>query len=354
MQESRHNSAQSNQNSTVMVMFFAVFSLLIGGLAGYGGYRYGYDRASLEAQIVLAQKDKEVVEAKAAARGGGGGEGGAKKEKEPFAPSTLDAAALAGLPGMDGLEGKELEQAVYAFNNVRGACQPCNDSNRSLGQCFLDLEKLRDAKTCANIPKLAQRVTRLAGKGASPDAIRDAVDLGVWIPLDPGNAPMHGPKDAPVTIIEISDFQCPYCKKAQATMDGLDEKYGDKIRKFFINLPLKMHQQAIPAAKAALAAHAQGKFWPFHHALFAAPKMDDAEIKKIAETLELDMGRWESDRASLPIDQAVQADMQRAEKLKITSTPMFFVNGYKVKGAQPLDIFSKLIDIELNDGDLGG
>lgn len=348
--------AEQGQNSTVLVIAAAAFSLLVGGLSGYGGYRYGYDRASLEAQIVLAQKDKDIAEARAA--GGRGeraeGDGGAKKEKGPFVPSTLDAAALASIPGMDTLEGEDEIRAVYAFNNVRGACQPCNDSNRSLGQCFLDMDKLRDPKTCANIPKLTGRVIKLAGKGASPDAIRDAVDLGVWIPFDPGNAPMSGPKDAPVTILEISDFQCPYCKKAQPIMSGLEEKYGDKIRKFFINLPLKMHQQAIPAAKAALAAHAQGKFWPFHHALFAAPKLDDAEMKKIAQELELDVARWEQDRASIPVDQAVQADMQRAEKLKISSTPMFFVNGYKVKGAQPLDIFSKLIDIELNDGDLGG
>jgi protein-disulfide isomerase len=111
-----------------------------------------------------------------------------------------------------------------------------------------------------------------------------------------------------------------------------------------------MHKAAIPAAKAATAAHLQGKFWEFHDALFAAPKLDDDEYKKIASGLGINLSRWEQDRASLPVDKAVQADMQKMGKMGITSTPMFFVNGYRVKGAQPPDAFARIIDAELADG----
>jgi len=335
------------QNNTPMIIFFSFFALGTGSLGAYGGYQLGYDRATLEGKAALATKDAEIAAAKAAAPAKSAD--GGKKEKVPFAPSTLSAMDLSSVPDLSDLKGAEQEKALYIFNNIQGACQPCNETGRSLGQCYLDMSKLVDRNICANIPKLAKRVVTLAEQGASPDDIRAVTDLGSWQPLDPGAAPMHGSKDAPITLVEISDFQCPYCKKAQDTMHALDEKYGTKIRKYFINLPLQMHKMAAPAAKAALAAHLQGKFWEFHDALFSAPKLDDEEIAKMASTLGLDVPRWDKDRQSLPIDEQVQKDAQRMGKLGITSTPMFFVNGYKVKGAQPLDAFARIIDAELAD-----
>lgn len=337
------------QNNTLLIMFFAVFVLVVAAGGGYGGYRLGYQTASLEAQTALAQKDKEIQEARQEAKSAPKGEG-SRKEKTPFAPTELTAEQLASLDGLSALSGENLEKALYIFNNVPGACQPCADTGRSLGQCYLDMSKLLDQKVCANIPKLSQRVLRLAKKGANPDDIRAVVDFGVWSPFDPGAAPSLGPADAKVKIVEISDFQCPYCKKSQTTVHSLREQYGDKIRWYFVHLPLAMHKAAIPAAKASTAAHLQGKFWEFHDALFAAPKLDDDEYKKIATSLNLNLGRWEEDRNSLPVDKAVQADMQKMGKMGITSTPMFFVNGYKVKGAQPAEAFARIIDAELADG----
>lgn len=337
-------------NNTPLIIFFSFFALITGIVGAMGGYKYGYDKASSEAQLALAQKDAEkekaVAEA-AAARKSDKGEKSEKKEKTPFEPSTLTVETLGEIEGLSGLSGEKLEKAVYIFNNVQGACQPCQETGRSLGQCYLDMDKLLDKKICANIPALTQRVIKKASQGASPDDIRAVVDMGTWSPIEPGNSPSTGPQNAPITLLEISDFQCPFCKKAQPIMEELEKKYGDKIRKVFINLPLAMHKMAPPAAKAALAAHLQGKFWPFHHSLFAAPKLDEDELKKIAAEHNLKMDQWEKDRASLPIDQALQADISKVSKLGITSTPTFFVNGYKVKGAQPVDVFSRIIDAEL-------
>lgn len=335
------------QNNTVMTMFFAFFCLLVAAGAGYGGYRYGRAEVSLEVKDQVSRLEKELAEAKARPAAA---EGGQKSAKTPFSPSSLTADALASVPGLSGLGGAEQEKALYILNNVQGACQPCMDTGRSLGQCYLDMSKLLDQKVCGNIPKLIKRVTSLADSGGSPDDIRAVVDLGTWIPISVTDAPSKGPKDAPIKIVEISDFQCPYCKKSQDTLHQLDAKYGNKIQWSFVNLPLQMHKMAGPAAKAAMAAHLQGKFWPFADALFASQAMDEQAIQGIATQLELNIPRWETDRASLPVDQAVQADMQRANKLGITSTPTFFVNGYKVKGAQPIDAFSRIIDAELADG----
>jgi protein-disulfide isomerase len=341
------------QNNTPLILFFCFFALVAGVVGAMGGYKYGYELAAEEAKTALIQKDAEKekalaeVRAQLKERGTKGGE--EKKEKEPFAPSSLSLEALASVPGLSELSSDAQETAVYLFNNIPGACQPCQETNRSLGQCYLDISKLLDQKICVNIPTLTKRVVKQAKAGASVDAIRAVVDLGTWMPIDPGNNPSTGPKDAKVTLIEVSDFQCPYCKKALPVLKEVQEKYGNKIRKVFVNLPLAMHKMAPPAAKAALAAHLQGKFWAFHDALFSAPKLDEEEFKKIASDLSLDMSRFEKDRGSMPVDQALQADIAKVTKLGISSTPTFFVNGYRIKGVKPLEIFSQYIDAELND-----
>jgi protein-disulfide isomerase len=170
-----------------------------------------------------------------------------------------------------------------------------------------------------------------------------------WIPLDVAGSPAKGPADAPITIIEYSDYQCPYCKKAQPSMKALQAKYGDRLRIVFMNQPLAMHAMARPAAIAAHAAEKQGKFWEYHDALFESEGIDEEKLVGIARALDLNMSKWESDRKSTEIDALVAADVARAEKWKITSTPTFFVNGYKVKGAQPPEFFERIIEAELAD-----
>ena len=326
------------------IVYLVVATLFAGGGA-YGGYTYGYEKAKLEAKVELAEKLSEVQ--KTASAGVEAKE--AKKEKAAFAPTALTAEELAVVPGLSDLHGKQQETAVYMLNNIQGSCQPCADTGRSLGKCVLDDAKLLDRTLCKNIPRLAARIVRLAKLEKSPDDIRAQVEFPAWVPFDPGAAPSKGPKSAPITIVEVSDFQCPYCKKAQVTTKAVEEKYGDKVRWAFVNLPLVMHKMAGPAARAALAADLQGKFWPFHDALFASQGLDKAKIAAIAGELGLDVAKWESDRKSVDVDKALATDTQKATKFKITSTPMFFVNGYQVKGAQPVEAFARIIDAELAD-----
>ena len=132
-------------------------------------------------------------------------------------------------------------------------------------------------------------------------------------------------------------------------LNAVEQKYAGKIRLVFMNQPLQMHAMALPAAKAAMAADLQGKFWPFHDALFTAPKLDEEQLGVIAASVGVDVGRWNQDRASAAVDRAVSTDVQRASKYGISSTPTFFVNGYKIKGAQPPPAFEKIIEAELAD-----
>ncbi len=333
-------------NLTVVIL--CVFALLLGGAGAYGGYRVGYDRATLEGKLLLSEKDKEVIAAKAEVaaaprRDGGEGKG---KEKPAFEPTVFTAADLAAVEGLSSLDAPAQSKALYILNNVVGACEPCVEQQYSLGKCLQRAPKLLDRTLCQNVAGLAARTVRLAKSGKSPDDIRAQVELPAWSPVNP-EGPSRGPKDARITIVEISDFQCPYCKKSQASLHAVDEKYAGKIRWIFINLPLEMHKMARPAALAVMAAEKQGKFWVLADALFASQGLDEAKIAAEAAQVGLNVAKWTADKASTEVDSAVAAQLAVAKKLGITSTPMFFVNGYKVKGAQPPEVFSRIIEAEL-------
>jgi protein-disulfide isomerase len=158
--------------------------------------------------------------------------------------------------------------------------------------------------------------------------------------------PSLGPEDAPITVVEFSDFQCPFCAKLAPTIHGLPDRHGD-VRVVFRQLPLPKHAAARPAAAAALAAHRQGKFWELHDALFAHEgKIDEDDIEDAAEAIGLDMERWEADRADPAIEQMIAEDEALARQLGVSGTPASFVNGMFVSGAQPAEAFDAVIEKE--------
>ena len=166
----------------------------------------------------------------------------------------------------------------------------------------------------------------------------------IQIKVNPSD-PVKGPADAPITIIEFTDFQCPYCARGASVIDDLFHKYAGKIRVVFKNNPLKFHKNAVPAAKAALAAHRQGKFWPYYERLFENHNQLSSQLfSTIAEELGLDMQRFEKDRQSEQIARVIAADRQQAKSHRLTSTPTFVINGVVVVGAQRYDYFKTIID----------
>lgn len=169
------------------------------------------------------------------------------------------------------------------------------------------------------------------------------------LPLTVGAAPFtRGPAEAPVTIVEFSDFQCPYCRNVQPTLKRIAESYGDKIRLVFKHLPLTdIHPRALPAALAAFCAGEQGAFWQYHDALFASDDLSPEWLGQTAARLGLHPPRFESCLGSEKARAAVLGDAQEARRLGINGTPTFVINGQPVSGAVSFNEFKGLIDREL-------
>ncbi|MFP5458294.1 MAG: DsbA family protein [Bacteriovoracia bacterium] len=165
-----------------------------------------------------------------------------------------------------------------------------------------------------------------------------------------GDAPVTGGKDAKVTIVEFSDFQCPFCSRGAGIITDLKKKYGNKIQVAFKNFPLPFHNQAEGAAVAGLCAGEQSSelFWKMHDAMFAAQdKLDPASLKEMARKLGVKGESFDKCLDENKYLSKVKQDMEEGKKLKVKSTPTFFVNGQLINGAQPLEVFSELIDDEL-------
>src|SRR5690554_6894555 len=163
-----------------------------------------------------------------------------------------------------------------------------------------------------------------------------------------GASPMRGNPDALVTIVAFSEFECPFCARVNPTLDSVVKKYGDDVRIIFKNYPLDFHRNAEPAARAALAANKQGKFWEFHDLAFANQRaLNEDNYKAWAEQIGLDMAQFEADYGSQELKDAVAADLKLATELGVRGTPNFYINGQNVRGVQPVAAFETVIDAEL-------
>ena len=159
-----------------------------------------------------------------------------------------------------------------------------------------------------------------------------------------------GPEDAPITIVEFSDYQCPFCEKWHSQVyEQLMAAYPNKIRFIYRNLPLtQLHSQAMNAAEAALCAGDQDAYWQYHNQLFENYKVLNNDLySRLAADLKLDTTAFENCMTEHKYQADIEADMQFAIDLGIQSTPTFFINGLAVVGAQPLSVFQQIIDDEL-------
>jgi protein-disulfide isomerase len=168
------------------------------------------------------------------------------------------------------------------------------------------------------------------------------------VAVETGNAPARGNPKAPVTIVEFSDFQCPYCVRARPTVKKVREEYGDKVRFVFRHFPLDFHAQAQKAGEAAACAGEQGKFWEMHDLLWEnTSKLQVADLKAHAATLGLDAAAFGACLDSGRYASLVESDLAAGQGYGVSGTPAFFVNGRPLVGAQPFEAFEQLIDDEL-------
>jgi protein-disulfide isomerase len=160
--------------------------------------------------------------------------------------------------------------------------------------------------------------------------------------------PSKGPASAKVTIVEFSDFQCPYCVRAEATVKEVLATYGDKVRLVYRDYPLPNHPLAPKAAEAAHCADEQGKYWDMHERLFSTGKLEVADLKQHAKDLGLDAAKFDQCLDSGTKAAIVEANKAAGSKAGVNGTPAFFINGRLLSGAQPMSEFKKVIDKELS------
>jgi protein-disulfide isomerase len=171
------------------------------------------------------------------------------------------------------------------------------------------------------------------------------------VPVVGSPATWAGPDKALVTIVEFSDFQCPYCKRVEDSLKKIHDNYGDKVRLVWKNEPLPFHPRAIPAAQLAMEARAEKGdkgFWDAHHKLFdLQPKLEDADLEGAAKDLGLNVDKVKEAMKTQKYKKEIDADADMGDDLQASGTPHFFINGRRLVGAQPYEKFQKIIDEEI-------
>ncbi len=187
------------------------------------------------------------------------------------------------------------------------------------------------------------------------DRLSAKADIQIYIErpraeVGPGNSPSKGPTSAVVTLIEFTDFQCPFCSRARPTVNEIMNLYKNEVRYTMRNFPLDFHNFAKKAAVAALCANDQNKYWDYSNKLWENQRaLDTPSLKKYAEELKLDTKKFDECLDSDKYLAQVNKDVEEGMKAGVSGTPSFFVNGKMLSGAQPLEAFKKMIDEEIRD-----
>lgn len=256
------------------------------------------------------------------------------------------------LPGVD-LSGLTAAQKVTVLKVLREHDCSCG-CNMKLAEC-----RVMDP-SCSYSTGLAAAVIDAIRHGKSEaDAIAAAnasnwahvqapklLDDAVKIPT--AGAPSLGPEKAPITIVEFSDFQCPYCAAAVPQIKAIMSAYPKQVRLVYKEFPLEIHSQAELAATAAVAAQKQGKFWVMHDAMYAnRNNLSRQNILALAKQSGLDMKRFESDMNSTEVRETIIRDLQDGDRAGVQGTPTIFINGQRYNGEIALETLKPILDAEL-------
>lgn len=261
-----------------------------------------------------------------------------------------------------------LQQGVQRIVDEELLASEASRKGLSVTQLVDDASQSETIARLADIPAPVRQVAGQPGqaRAAAPDlqqqarirqailvSLRRKADIHVTLPapalpilvVDSDDDPGIGPETAPITIVEFSDFQCPYCQRSVSVLKELRRIYGDKIRVVYRDYPGPNHPLAAAAAEAAQCAGGQGKFWEYHDALFERQTAGKGwDFLALATDLGLQREAFDSCLKSGRFREEVTKDLQDGLKLGITSTPTFFINGRPMVGAQPLAAFQTIID----------
>jgi protein-disulfide isomerase len=222
---------------------------------------------------------------------------------------------------------------LISLSIIGGSFFVANSLDRATAQIEVATGKLGGLPTAAAAGPNAR-----PARGQRPDPSRD-------YEIDIGDAPTRGNERASVTIVEWSDFQCPFCNRVSPTLAQIQEEYGDQVRFAFKHMPLSIHPQAAGAHAAAEAAHRQGKFWEMHDLIFQNQRdLQVSTLEGYATSIGLDMDQYRRDVKAEDVVGRIDEDLRQAQKLGVTGTPSFFINGRFLSGAQPFANFKRYID----------
>lgn len=228
----------------------------------------------------------------------------------------------------------EIAQMIERYGGVKG--DAAQFRQQVIGQ-MMAMKRQQQEQTVFERLAKATPVTYLLEKPVAPHvAIAPKAD-----------DPVRGRKNASVTVIEYSDFQCPYCKQSQATVQRIESTYGDKIQFIARQYPLPFHDRAKPAAEAALCAKDQGKFWQYRDKLFPSASLQDEDFKRFSKEVGLNEKKFNECLASHRHAAEIDATMQEAQKYGVSGTPTFFINGRPMVGNLPFSEFEDAIKDEL-------
>jgi len=207
-----------------------------------------------------------------------------------------------------------------------------------------------EENACGSCVPAARYLVRLVAEGFDAAEIREyytaRYDASAKLDVPVEGAPVRGAPMAPVSIVEFSDFECPYCGAAHPMLQRVLEQYEGRVKLVFKNYPLEGHKSALPAAHAAVAAQLQGKFWEMADLLFEHQhELSDEKLHELAKQAGLDMDKFEADLSSEAVIERVAQDRQDGKKLEIAGTPTLFIDGRRFQ--EPLQNLGKYLGEEL-------
>lgn len=219
-----------------------------------------------------------------------------------------------------------------------------------------------DTSTCAMVrsetpqfpreqcEELARNYDQVLAQLQKQEALHQPLSPEAQARIAAKDAPSFGPDDAKVTIVEFSDFQCPYCARAAEVVAKIRERYSDKVRFVFRQFPLPMHPDAQLAAEASLAAQRQGKFWEFHDLLFAnQDALTRESLEQYARQVNLNLPELQRALDGKTEKAAVDADVKLGEDVQVNGTPTVFINGKRVPNPTEYELMARLIDEALRN-----
>lgn len=254
-------------------------------------------------------------------------------ESTPAGPSA-PAPAVVELPGIDTSDLTPREKAEWSAH-VSEQMAPCPEVAQSVAECVTKKSACGACEPAARF--LLAKVRTGLSRGQVSAAYKARFSAEGIHQIDLQGSPSRGPGDAQITVVEWADFECPACRAASPLIEAVLKKHSD-VRFVFKNFPLDVHPNAEQAARAAVAADLQGKFWEMHHELFTAETpLTKERIAEVAKKLGLDMARFDKDLRSEAAADAVLRDKRQGDQVGLKGTPTLFINGREFEFSSDLD-----------------